>query len=504
MLPMLAMLSPELLTGLSILGGWLLHFTAFALVTAHCLTHRREATSALLWIFAAWSLPGIGPLLFLTFGINRVQAKGWRKRHSDVTFLSERRAREQETMPLAYWRAVRNSVMGEPAQPQWRELNTLMNAIAPDYPLLGRNHIEPLVGGDEAFPRMLAAIESARHHIHLQTFILGNDATARRFFDALRARAEAGVTVRVLYDRLGSFIANWSGLIREYARIPNMQVVGWTQANPIRRQYQFNLRNHRKVLIVDGSRAFTGGLNIADNNVSRDGREADRDYHFELRGPIVPELQYAFLGDWYFMTDEEPDRLLSESHFPPVEPSGRAGIRVLHGGPAAAGDILVDVYVSVLMMARRQVLAVTPYFVPPPDLLRALRTAALRGVDVRLVVPERNNHLYAGLAGQALYEELLTAGVRIFERTPPFLHGKAMLVDEALAVVGSANLDIRSLRLNYETNLAVFDHHFADALKRILLEDVALSREIHLADWSQRPRHRRMAENFCSLLTPIL
>ncbi len=500
----LAVLTPEQITGLWFLAGWTVHITAFVLVAMHCLTHRREATSALLWMFVAWGFPVIGPLIFLMFGINRVSRQGWRKRRSDVEFLTERRAREDETMPLAYWRAVRTSVMGDPPQAQWRELNTVLNALAPDYPLLGGNQIRPLVSGDEAFPRMLAAIENARHHIHLQTYILGNDATADQFFEALRARAQAGVTVRVLYDRVGSMAAHWSGRLRRFGRAPNLRMVGWTQANPIRRQYQINLRNHRKLLIVDGQRAFTGGINIAVNNVSTPGREADRDFHFELRGPIVPELQYSFLGDWYFMTDEDPSGLLHEAHFPPVEPAGRASIRVLHGGPSHQGDVLADAFTAMLNMAHRQVLAVTPYFVPPLDLLRAFRMAALRGVDVRLVVPARNNHPYAGLAGQALYEDLLTAGVRIFERQPPFLHGKAMLADDALALVGTANLDVRSLRLNYETNLVVFDPHFADGLKRILLEDVALSRELQLVDWRQRSKRRRIAENFCSLLTPIL
>ena len=165
---------------------------------------------------------------------------------------------------------------------------------------------------------------------------------------------------------------------------------------------------------------------------------------------------------------------------------------------------MTDVFFAAIVAARRRLLAVTPYLVPTPDIVRAFRSAGLRGVDVRLVVPQKSNHLYAGMAGRALYDELLSAGVRIFERRPPFTHAKALIVDDELAVVGTANLDVRSLRLNYELNLAVYDETFINTLKRIVLDDIALSDEVILAAWRRRPPARRLAENFCSLLTPML
>jgi cardiolipin synthase len=494
--------------------AWLIHFRlavvvsahvlAFSLVAVHCLHHRREPTSALLWIFVTFTFPFVGALLFLAFGVNRVQRKGWRKHVSDQAFLSERRRREEEQKPLAYWRALRKSVAAEPASPLAHDLNTALNAMLTDYPLIGGNRIEPLVDGDEAFPSMLKAIESARDHVHLQTFIVGNDCMGRRFLDLLRQKAEAGVKVRFLYDRFGSAHALLGGLLNSYGNVPNLRLVGWTQANPLKRQFQFNLRNHRKVLIVDGQRAFTGGINLSANNVRQGERPPDRDYHFALEGPIVQELQYAFLSDLYFMSEETPDALLSEKHFPPVQPAGAAPIRAIVGGPTADVETLTDVLFAAIVSARKHLVAVTPYFVPTLDILRALRSAALRGVDVRLVLPRENNHRYAGLAGRALYDELLSAGVHIFERRPPFMHAKALIVDDAVAIVGSANLDVRSLRLNYETNLAVFDGAFIDAMKRLAAEEISMSEEIDQSAWRQRPGAQRLAENFCNLLTPIL
>lgn len=481
-----------------------LHILLFFMVSLHCLYRRREASSALLWIFLAWMLPVVGPLLYLFFGIYRVPLKAWHKKEAEQEFLQERRALEEDALPLAYWRAVHEGEATEPDTPLGRDLNHAMDQFLKEDPLLGGNAITPLVGGEEAYPLMLDSIRAARHHIHLQTFILGADEVGRRFMDLLAAKAREGVTVRLMYDSFGSTYAILRFFFRQYRHIPNLRLVPWTQSNVLKRRFQVNLRNHRKVLIVDGREAFTGGLNLARNNLEHKGTPAIRDYHFHLRGPIVQELQYAFLRDWNFMTDDDPGTLLHAQHFPHLEPVAKAKIRVVNSGPSSALETITDVIFAMIVSARRQLIAVTPYFVPTPDILRALRFAALRGVDVRLIVPARSNHIYAGLAGQALYEELLEAGVRIFERRSPFMHAKALLVDDEVALVGTANLDVRSLRLNYETNLVVFDAACINALKRIVLEDLAMSDPLTLPVWRQRPLYRRWLENFCNLLTPIL
>ncbi len=407
-------------------------------------------------------------------------------------------------MPLNYWRAVHDSLATEPSDVFARELNSAMNVVLSDYPLLGGNSIEPLVTGDQAFAPMLESISKAKNHIHIQTFIIGNDVIGKQFLDLLKQKAESGVAVRFLYDRFGSTHALWGGLIKQYRNIPNLQIEGWTQANLIKRQFQVNLRNHRKIMIVDGKTAFTGGINLQVNNVTTPSALPIRDYHFKIEGPIVQELQYTFLRDWYFMTDEDAEILLQESHFPHTKPAGDISIRVINGGPTAELEALTDIFFTAIVSARKQLLAVTPYFVPTLDIMRAFRSAALRGVDVRLIVPKDNNHIYAGLAGRAHYDDLLSAGVRVFERAPPFLHAKALLVDDTLAIVGTANLDARSMRLNYETNLAVYSNNFANRLKEIIIEEISMSDELDIFTWRARPVRQQMAENFCNLLSPIL
>jgi cardiolipin synthase len=481
--------------------GWALHLTCFTLVVLHCLQARREPSTTILWIAVAWSFPVIGPLLYVSFGVDRIPAKGWIKREHDEQFLAERRAREDESLPLAYWRAVYEMVAAQPRTEIEKQLGRAISSMQAEFPLLGGNDVQPLVSGSEAFPEMLRAIRAAHHHVHMQTFILGRDAVAREFLDALAERARAGVKVRILYDRFGSTRALLSGFFLRYKRVPNMQLVGWTQANPLKRQFQVNLRNHRKALIVDGTTAFCGGINIHDQATK--GGEI-RDYHFRVRGPIVLELQYTFLRDWNFMTDEGPDELLRDCYFPRPHAAGRAVARLVNGGPSVGVDALWDTFFLAVTLARRQILLVTPYFVPAPDLLRALRGAALRGVDVRLVVPRRTNHLCAGLAAEALYEELADAGVRIYRRLRPFMHAKACIVDDTVALVGTANMDVRSLRLNYETNLAIYDTDVIGQLKRIVCEDEARSEELDILAWRGRSALRRLAENAASLLAPVL
>ncbi|MFA7257794.1 MAG: phospholipase D-like domain-containing protein, partial [Kiritimatiellales bacterium] len=371
--------------------GWICHLSAFVLVTFHSLQRRRNASSTILWIFTAWSLPVVGPLLYLSFGIDRVGDRGYLKFLADEHVLETRKG-TQAAAPRAYW----HHLTGTPAENEFqRELNRSLNALMPDHPALAGNKITPLVDGDEAYPRMLEAIRNAKHHIHLQSYIIGNDNISREFMDALSAKAKEGVQVRLLYDRFGSTAALFGGLFHRARKVPNFRVAGWTQANPLKRQFQINLRNHRKTLVVDGITGFFGGINLLDDHVTRPGNPPIRDYHFETAGPIVQELQYSFLRDWYFITEESPEKLLTEEYFPHIEPVGGITARLISSGPSTVEDVAVESFFNSIILAKKQILAVTPYFVPPEDILRALRSAALRGVDVHLIVPKENNHRYA-------------------------------------------------------------------------------------------------------------
>ena len=485
-------------------GGAALHVLIFLAVALHALRHRRRADSTLLWLFVTWSLPVAVALLYAMFGVDRVPKTRWRRSvQRRIRLDGVRDAATDDVLPEAYWRSMGRAAV-TPEDEWLRELDRPMAAMLENFPLLGGNRVIPLLTGDEAFPRMREAIRSARHHIHLQSFIIGNDPVGREFMEEVAERARAGVRVRVLYDRFGSSHALWGGLFRKYRRVPNLTVAGWTQSNLFRRQLHFNLRNHRKTLVVDGRIGFMGGVNLNDYSRSRPGQPAIQDYHFQLLGPIVQELQYSFLRDWHVMTEEDPQRLLSAEHFRKLPPEGAALARVVNSGQSSDLRVAVDLFFNAVNAARRQVFIITPYFLPSEDLLRALRMAALRGVQVYLVVPEKSNHWYTTWAGRATYEDLLEAGVRIFERAPPFIHAKAMTVDDRMGVVGSSNWDYRSLYSNYETSLAVYDSEFVMHLKLLMIEDLHQSREVELTAFKNRPVTHRYLENLCGLLSPLL
>lgn len=485
--------------------AWGVQVVAGVCVTVHVLRAPRESSSALLWIFLAWSLPFLGPLFYLGFGVNRVSYKALLRESADKILQQKRNGIEHHVEMRSYWRGLHDARCSEPAHDVERELNRILNGLLPDHPLMEGNQLTPLVDGDEWYPRLFEVIEQAESSIHVMSFIFNGDQVSWQLMDLLEKKARSGVRVRLMYDRFGSTLGLVRGLFRHYRKVPNLTIVGWTQANPLKRQFQINLRNHRKIIVVDGNRAFFGGLNFADYHWSETCTIPIRDYHFELLGPSVLELQYTFMRDWYFMTGESPELLLDKKYFPPEKHTGPTCMRLINAGPnLAGGEVLTDSFFAAIAAAKKQVLLVTPYFVPNHDILRVLRIAALRGVDVRLLVPKKSNHLCAGWAGRGLYEELLESGVRIFERRPPFMHAKALMIDDCFTMVGSANVDIRSLRLNYETNMGVYCSDFASRFKEVLLADFALSDELNFSDWQQRSRIRRVLENFCLLMKPVL
>jgi len=483
---------------------FILHLLAFLGVCLHALKRRRNASATLLWIFVAWSFPLVGPMLYLSFGVDRIPNKSLKKKTTNQIMLNERKQRHAQNGTFKAWHMDFRSNLADISDPFSRRLNRTLDALNPEHPLLDGNSITPLINGDETYPPMLEAIRSAQQHIHLQSFIIYRDDIGHMFLEELKAKAAAGIKVRVLFDRFGSTYAYLSGMFQKYRNVPNFEICGWTQANPLKRQFQINLRNHRKTLVVDGHTAFFGGVNISSENISKDEQPAIRDYHFKVEGPLVHELQYSFMRDWYFMTREPIDQLLNTAYFPEMLSIGNSRTRLINSGPSSAYGLIGEAFFNLIIMAEQQIIIVTPYFVPTGDILHALRSAAHRGVDVRIIVPEANNHRYAGMASKALFEELLTAGIRIFQRKPPFIHAKAAVVDNRIALVGTANLDVRSLELNYETNILIDDTDAAARIKRIIQEDMEMSREVRLSEWVQRSSLQKLGENLCSLMTPVL
>ena len=475
-------------------------------VLFHILKRPRDARSSLLWIFFVFTFPLIGLIAYVLFGINTVPQKRWSKLYSDAVFRQHQDS-EKGHSPLAEAYARREEERIDRETTADPAFHRILDQIAPEHPLLGGNAIEPLAPADQALEAIFATIREARHHIHLTTYILEDDYVGRRLLTGLCRQAKAGVQVRVLYDAFGSAHATLRGFFRRYRKIPNLELVPFSQSHFPKRQFQLNLRLHRKLLIIDGTLAFTGGVNFHDIYLPANGENRGAgvsDLHFMVRGPIVLDLQYTFLRDWFYMTDTPIETISGAAFYPPATPCGELPARLVNSSPQLQlASAATNLFFALANRATRQLILVTPYLVPSQALLLALCQAAARGVEVKILVPRKNNHPTIRIASQALYRPLLVAGVTIFERRPPFRHTKAAVMDDRISVIGSANLDPRSLDFNYESNLVIESIPFAQRLKALLADDFARADAITYPEWRRRPKIRRLLENFFNLFHPI-
>ena len=466
----------------------LAHLLVSAPVVVHALLYKRDPRAAWGWIGLCMLLPLGGALLYFLFGINRIQTRAQRiaplRLFLHIPY-------ERGTPPEA---PLGNRLV--PPLPEDQLPFVRVSQQVARRPLLAGNQLAMLENGDEAYPAMLAAIEQARERVFLATYLFETDATGRRFIDALTAAHRRGVAVRVLIDAVGErYTFPWASRLLRRAGVP---VARFLPPRLLPPTPYMNLRNHRKLLVVDGHTAFTGGMNIGGRHVLRDNPKGTRDLQFRVEGPVVGELEDVFREDWRFAAGER----LTPS--PRPNAAGTSYARALVDGPNEDMDKLLLTLEGTIAAARREVLVVTPYFVPPQTLLCALQSAALRGVAVHVVLPERSNLRYVDWATRNLLLEPLAQGVRVYYQPPPFDHSKLLVIDRTYAHVGSANWDTRSLRLNFELNLEVVDPRFAARLAEHVHALRARSRPVTLAEIAERPLPQRLRDAACWLFSPYL
>ncbi|MGD2063509.1 MAG: phospholipase D-like domain-containing protein [Nitrospirota bacterium] len=462
------------------------------LVTAaHILLRKEDTRAAVGWLGLVWLAPLVGALMYWTFGVNRI------KRRARLLFAQ----RMPVTLPECN-AAVAPAALHEILPTDRRHLAHLaeLTERVTSQPLVAGNRIIPLVNGDAAYPAMLEAIRDARRSVSLTTYIFDNDRWGRRFRTALRDARRRGVEVRVLIDAVGarySFPPVAWGLRRDKTPVARFM----RSFMPWRFRY-FNLRSHRKILVVDGRLGFTGGMNIRAGAVLEEGpRHPVQDLHFRVQGPVVAELQRAFADDWLFTTGEA---LGGDRWFPELAPVGQAVARGISDGPDEDFDKLRFAILGALACAHRCIRIQTPYFLPDSDLVTGLRVAALRGATVEILLPERGNLRMVQWASTAGLGELLNSGCRVFLAPPPFDHSKALVVDDAWTLLGSANWDPRSLVLNFEFNVECYDPEVATAVTRLFEEKRVASRELKLAELAARPLAVHLRDRAFRLFSPYL
>jgi len=456
----------------------ILHLIIALPLCGHVLLRKEQEPVAFAWIALILLSPFVGSGLYALFGINRVERTARKLRGRGAP---------------AKWRTAPE--LGEAPDARILRIAESVN----DLPFLPGNRVSPLIDGDAAYPAMLQAITEAKISVVLSTYIFDSDAAGQAFVAALTAAARRGVRVRVMVDDVGL-------LYSDRAVDRDLRQGGVETARFIPREIKFlrlfNLRNHRKIMVVDGAVGFIGGMNIRQGHVLKAARRGlIQDIHFQVEGPVLDQLSALFEEDWQFATEQEIElpRSLEGTSAP-----GAVTARLVPDGPDHRSDTLQWLLLGALATAQRSVRVMTPYFIPNGLLVSALAVAAMRGVEVEIIVPERSNIPFLGWATAANFERLMIHGVKIHLNPPPFDHSKVMVVDGAWSLVGSANWDQRSLRLNFEANLECLDAGLGAELEAYMAAKKARSRQVSLDAVKAAPLYVRLRNNFIRLFGPYL
>ncbi len=460
---------------------------AVALAAAgHAVLYRRDSRSATAWVLLVLLVPFVGAVLYAGFGVNRVRrrARALGLKHTHDSDLAAR------------WRV-------EPAKggttTSLGRLSRLLDTVS-HFPILGGNRVDLLADGDETYGAMLRAIDEARRSVSFSSYIFDADRAGRRFVEALGRAAARGVAVRVLVDGIGvRYSRPWITTLLDGARVPAALF------RPKRFPFALpfvNLRNHRKILVADGRIGFAGGMNVREGTLrSLSPRHAIRDVHARFEGPVVSQLQEAIADDWVFATGET---LSGDAWFPDPVEAGDVVARAITSGPDEDFETIRFTLLGALSVARRRVRIVTPYFLPDASLVTALNVAAMQGVEIEIVLPERSNLPFVQWAIRATIWQVLERGCRVVLSPLPFDHSKLMVVDGEWTLVGSANWDPRSLRLNFEFDVEIHGRATAEAADRLIDERTARSRPLTLEEVDSRPIPVRLRDGVARLFSPFL
>ncbi len=476
------------------LPNWLLlafHTLAAFAASLHALLYKNDPRAAFGWIGVCLVFPLGGPVLYFLFGINRVQTRAKKLQRPfqlPFHFAYER----PETMAPA-----RSFEAGD------RKDSEVFARIADTVtgkPILAGNDLELLLNGEQAYPKMLAAIDNAWKNVMLATYIFETNNTGRLFIDALARAVQRGVNVRVMVDGIGERYSfpRASSLFKEQG----INHVRFLPPRLFPPALHINLRNHRKILITDSRIAFTGGMNIGDRHLAANLDNPSRvvDVHFQMQGPICRQIEAAFLEDWQFCTGEAVPLPTA----PPAGEQGSALCRVITDGPNEDLGRLASILIAAVSAARSRVMIMTPYFLPSRDMIAALQAAALRGVAVTIILPAKNNLPYVNWASRNMLWELLQWDIGVYYQPPPFVHSKLFVVDDCYAQIGSANIDPRSLRLNFELAVEIYDRAFVQELATHCIKAQGKARQVTLAEIDDRSLPLRTRDALAWLFSPYL
>lgn len=444
---------------------------------------RRDPTATWAWILILTLLPGIGFVLYLFFGLRYRKRRIYRKKQI-ADFYSQK-----------YFTQSFSKILEKTYNPLHRSMIQIGYSSHPTA-FVGYNSVKIFTKGHDKFQVLFNDIKCAKDHIHVNYYIIKNDSLGKRLVEILTEKAREGVSVKVLYDSMGcrklpkDFFAP---LLKEGGKAINF-------APSI---IDINYRNHRKIVVIDGEIGYIGGFNVGMEYLGQNEEFGFwRDTHLRIMGESVDTLQYRFLLDWNFATDQEIS--YSPKFFPPKEPSGDVRLQVVTSGPDSKAEEIKSLFLKMIYGAKESIYIQTPYFIPDQTMQEALKIATMAGVDVRIVVPDRPDHPFVYEANQSYVGLMLEGGARCYKYRGGFLHSKVIVVDGKVASVGTTNMDVRSFKLNFEINAFIYDKPTAKKLKEIFLHDLKFSDEVTLEEYNNRSIGMKIKESISRLISPIL
>lgn len=453
----------------------------------HALIHKKDPRSAFGWIAVCVVLPFFGPILYFLFGVNRVKTRAQSLINSNLD--------ENGYAAIESKKGLFDEGMSE----SLKNINRVSNKIT-QLPLVGGNKIKNLYSGEEAYLEMLSEINAANNYIYLCVYIFKKDSIGQRFIDALISAKNRGVEVYVLIDGVGELYSMKK--VRKALLENNVKVCRFLPLSLMPFHMSINLRNHRKLLIIDNKISFVGGMNISDEYVQKvsDAKKPLSDLHFKIIGDVAFHLKYLFESDWRFAGGEiDGENVMS------YQDSLKSNVcRVIADGPGNNLGHLSIILLCAINAAQNEIILITPYFLPNRELIAALQAASLRGVKVMIILPEKNNLNYVQWASRHMQWELLEYDVDIYYQPPPFSHAKLFIIDHQYSLIGSANIDPRSLRLNYEVGIEVYDAEFATKLGKYARNILMASRKVTLKEVDNRAILVKIRDGVAWLFSPYL
>jgi cardiolipin synthase A/B len=473
------------------------YVVVLVLVCLRIIYDTRSASKTLAYLLLAIFLPFAGMIFYFLFGIN------YRKRliYSKKLIADEKKLKELHERIVS---STEDNLKMNPGEISVGE--GLVNLLLHDNlsPLTNGNRAKLLINGENKFPEVIKALKSAKDHIHMEYYIYEDDLIGNLIKDILIEKAREGVSVRFIYDALGSSSIR-KKLVKELKE-------GGVEAYPFNRvrlllfANRINYRNHRKIIVIDGKTGFTGGINISDryiNDMKIKNKVYWRDTHLRIDGPGIFILQHIFLCDWNFCSGQKVEAESKYFNTTPL-PDSNVRIQIAASGPDSPNATIMLSLLKGITMAKKEVLITTPYFIPGGSILDGLTMAALGGVSVKLLVPGITDSIIVNETARSYYGELLNAGVEIYFYRKGFVHAKTMVIDNSVSIVGTANMNHRSFNLDFEVNANIYDAPFAEILSRVFYADIQDAEKINYDRWKSRPVYLKLVERLARLLSPVM